>query len=291
MKRKLQVLAATVVLAATAGTAQARIQDAMDGNSEFIFSAYDINVGRGYTYDLENSGWVTNADVRFTDFVGSDGGVAVTPTGAVVMTPNASGTFFDILLPGFAGFLANVTLSDVLWNLAAGDSKGRKQMLTTLQDPGSNLLKNGKISDAVGRINQYVGAVNGYGTHYGFDVADDGWATTVAGDGTAYSGNTPTWGHAIGNQCNFTGCNTTAGLGGSTNLYMFYQTSTSVLSSNGGLVKLHWNGNPVFGQVYEASDGYHLRIAAVPEPSSYAMLLGGLGLLGFMARRRLGHRA
>ncbi len=30
------------------------------------------------------------------------------------------------------------------------------------------------------------------------------------------------------------------------------------------------------------------RIAAVPEPESYAMLLGGLALLGFMARRRTG---
>ncbi|AZP14594.1 PEP-CTERM sorting domain-containing protein [Undibacterium parvum] len=27
-------------------------------------------------------------------------------------------------------------------------------------------------------------------------------------------------------------------------------------------------------------------IPAIPEPSSYAMLLGGLGLFGFLARRR-----
>ena len=32
--------------------------------------------------------------------------------------------------------------------------------------------------------------------------------------------------------------------------------------------------------------GEHLVVSAVPEPETYAMMLGGLGLLGFMARRR-----
>jgi hypothetical protein len=29
-----------------------------------------------------------------------------------------------------------------------------------------------------------------------------------------------------------------------------------------------------------------LNLAPVPEPATYGMLLGGLGLLGYMARRR-----
>jgi hypothetical protein len=32
--------------------------------------------------------------------------------------------------------------------------------------------------------------------------------------------------------------------------------------------------------------GEHLVVSAVPEPQTYALMLGGLGLLGFMARRR-----
>lgn len=32
--------------------------------------------------------------------------------------------------------------------------------------------------------------------------------------------------------------------------------------------------------------GEHLVVSAVPEPQTYAMMLGGLGLLGFMARRK-----
>jgi hypothetical protein len=42
------------------------------------------------------------------------------------------------------------------------------------------------------------------------------------------------------------------------------------------------NGNQKVGSMM----GAQLPVAAVPEPQTYAMMLGGLGLLGFMARRR-----
>ena len=42
----------------------------------------------------------------------------------------------------------------------------------------------------------------------------------------------------------------------------------------------------VGGDVYSGAVLDNVAIKAVPEPETYAMMLGGLGLLGFMARRR-----
>ena len=41
-----------------------------------------------------------------------------------------------------------------------------------------------------------------------------------------------------------------------------------------------------YGIAGELVQGGQLYVAAVPEPESYAMLLAGLGLIGFAARRR-----
>lgn len=51
-------------------------------------------------------------------------------------------------------------------------------------------------------------------------------------------------------------------------------------SFSGLVSSIEWAGNPGFVQVST------LTISPVPEPETYAMLLAGLGLLGFAARRR-----
>jgi hypothetical protein len=42
----------------------------------------------------------------------------------------------------------------------------------------------------------------------------------------------------------------------------------------------------VFSSVYAQVDNINLSVAAVPEPETYALMLAGLGLVGFVARRR-----
>ena len=52
---------------------------------------------------------------------------------------------------------------------------------------------------------------------------------------------------------------------------------------------ISWSGNTLDLGLIARDPGDHLRvITAVPEADSYAMLLAGLGLVGLIARRRLG---
>ena len=53
------------------------------------------------------------------------------------------------------------------------------------------------------------------------------------------------------------------------------------LYSGSGLV-----ANITAGSSYTASSGDVLRVAAVPEPEIYGMMAAGLGLMGFMVRRK-----
>ncbi len=70
---------------------------------------------------------------------------------------------------------------------------------------------------------------------------------------------------------------TSAGFSGliAGNVYTLHVTGTGLASQ----------GNAGSGSYY-LGDKYAVSIAAVPEPESYAMFMSGIGLLGFMARRR-----
>lgn len=96
----------------------------------------------------------------------------------------------------------------------------------------------------------------------------------------------------------WTGANTTAANGGeylklqtralnsngtiNSNSMVWVDPSISTLMSGGGLGVSRDADALTYGQLQDLG----WTIAAVPEPSTYAMLLAGLGMIGFVARRR-----
>jgi uncharacterized protein YjbJ (UPF0337 family) len=281
MNFKMKTLAVAAIAAmAMSGAAEARIQDGTTGNSELVFSAWDGAVG--YTLDL-------NTILTLNDLVAggaADGLFAVSPPATVAASLIGSdGVIFDQLLTNFVGFN---DLGNVQWNLAAGDSISRYRFLTTLGDSAADMnISNNNIKNAVTAFNGYVGGANGKSTD-NVTMAVDGYANTVLADGVAYAGNMgDNWAGKVND--------TTSLLGASTSLWvlgMNNSSTTGIAGSTTGYINqlMTFDGRAVSASTYLADDGYHLRIAAdvaaVPEADTWAMMLAGLGLMGFIARRR-----
>ena len=93
------------------------------------------------------------------------------------------------------------------------------------------------------------------------------------------------------------GCSagTTGGLSGGVNSYTSAAAYDYLAIHFGqGELVFHWAAPVAAGTTFTVAglpkdlSNYRAFISAVPEPEPYAMLLAGLGLLGFLARRRQG---
>ena len=70
------------------------------------------------------------------------------------------------------------------------------------------------------------------------------------------------------------------------NPYVSYTFDLSSLLASGGTYTLRFASVTNEDQLQLGIDNVSLNVMPVPEPESYAMLLAGLGLMGFVARRR-----
>jgi hypothetical protein len=287
MKFKLNSLVAAVVLSATAMSANAAISS-NNGNSEFVFSAWDADTGVGYTYDL-------NWDKFLNDLVGID--QTANSAGNVTLLNNAkvassligsNGAIFDDVLTGLP--FAGASLANAQWNLAAYDNVGRTRLLITQDANGSaHTPSNNQGKAAVTLLGAYAPAANGFMVD---QLAEDSYAITVSGDLAAYAGNS---GSAYNNNLS----DTTNVFGATSNLFFIAQASQ--VANNGAQASLvqqltSVNSGAVTAETYLLNDEWRLRIGGglrevaavpeVPEPETYAMMLMGIGMLGFMARRR-----
>ncbi len=270
MNFKFKTLVATLILS-SAFSANAAI-DSNFGNSELVFSAFDSSTGQGYTYDL-------NFNKFLNDFVGADLATSANSallTNAVVQTSmiGTNGVIFDDALTG----LPFTTAGNVQWNLAAFDNVGRTRLLTT---SATNVFSsnNNQVKSGVTAFAAYVSNNNGNIAV----AADDTFALSVEADGVAYAG-------LLGNNFNNNLSQTTVGLGQSANLW-FLAPATQANSASASLSQqlFTFNGDSVVASTYLQDGAWRLNVssvAAVPEAETNVMMLAGLGLIGFIARRR-----
>ncbi|WP_018413450.1 PEP-CTERM sorting domain-containing protein [Methyloversatilis thermotolerans] len=277
---KTKLIAAAVAFGMS-GIAGASITGGSTNNTEFVFSAYDSVTGVGYTFDLADAGFdsLFGSNVRMNSLIGSTNTPSIVTT-TLLATPE-SGIIFDYALPSFSEFAGQVNLTNLQWNLVSADTSGTKRIIQTVANAPTSTLDNAAIVSAVTQFDIYTGAVNGKGTNVGGVVTDDGYAITTVSDGAAYAGNLK------GNFAGF-GYQANGSLDDVLSLYVVSSTSTTSNTNAGRYAALtDADDMQVVAKVYMAEDGlYHLQIAVVPEPETYAMLLAGLGLLGFVARRK-----
>jgi len=244
-----QILAATLVAAASV-PAVASIALPNTGNGELFLVMWDQVDTVSYTKDL---------GIRMDSF-----------------DKNAP-LSFALNDDKFAGFLAvaNTTASDIKFAVMAGDSTGTRRIFSTV-DNAATPLNNQQLTNSTGWMNTYANnqvTVSANTTHAGgidvngtsFDVAPN-QAYFGAQNGATFQNNASGWTNSslVGSQAMFRSFTSDGTAGGR-------QTLRSDLA---------------FMRVSESPNGYTLSVSAVPEPGSIAMMLAGLGAVGWIARRR-----
>jgi hypothetical protein len=286
MKFNLKALVAAVALSATAMSANAALDsgNTLGIGSELAFSAYDVTTGIGYTYDLNWNKYLN--DIVGVDQAANTAGNATLLANAKVASSliGAGGVIYDDVLTGLP-FGADT--SNVQWYLGAYDSQGRTRLLTTKDSTDATAY-----SSTSNQVKTAVTIFSGYAPSSDAFIVDpaavanydlDAYAVTAETNGAAYAGNA---GNAFNNNIK----DMTNLMGSQSFMYLLAQSTQA--SSNIAALQTQLtavNGDKIVAKTYQQGGVWRLNIsavAAVPEPESYAMFLAGLGLMGFIARRR-----
>lgn len=261
---KKTLVAAAIAAMAMSGAANAAMNTTASGDSSLIVTLLDTSAGVSATFDLGSSKSTFNQAANSIWNVAGGNYASAWSSFSTAVAGNFANTQYAV----FAGD-------------ALGAASGDQSMFTTVASTWTN-VSNTTLSNMQASLDTYITANNALNNHN--TVADGASFATSATGGSAYAGVGPAYGTAgkIGNA----GGDTNALLGTNMNVWNIARNGTAGLT-NATATKLSVAGfNPYFNLTNTGALSY-TAVAAVPEADTYAMFLAGLGLMGFIARRRM----
>ncbi|MDP3609257.1 MAG: PEP-CTERM sorting domain-containing protein [Methylophilus sp.] len=271
MKFQLKALAAAMVLAA-AVPAQAAMQEGGSGNSSLTVAVYDSSTGYGGLFDLGKS--YSDFNKVGTSFANSN--------------VDAVGTNFswDLTTGDYAaawnGLLASVNPANLFFTVIAvdtiGTGAGNRGLISTLNTDSVETITGPNLSTLTNNWNSYlIEAQVTAPIFQNHSVVENGASYGNQGLGTTAQ-------YFLNNKPNGRG-NISGGLIGSTlDVYQVVSGASNIAAStysifgNGAAFTLAANGL----LTYTTND----PVVVVPEADTWAMMLLGLGFMGFAARRK-----
>ena len=268
MKFQLKALAVAAILAA-ALPAQAATDSAVSGNSSLILAVYDTTANISALFDLGKN--YSDFNVAGASFANS----GVTNAGTSFSWNLASGDY----AAAWSLFNLTATLPNIKYAVVAQDNTGSgaggRGLISTYASFATNPTT-GQLGTIATNFDSYQ-LGNGLGSNVTYEnhsvVANGG---SVSSAGSSYAPN------YFQNSKNFSlGPIAVGAIGGDLGVFQYtsaattFVTPTLTVFGNGAKFNLASNGSLVYSTV-----------AAVPEADTWAMMMLGLGFMGFVARRK-----
>lgn len=255
MNFKMKTLVVALALTASAG-ANAAIDTGSTGNGSLVLSVLDSADNTSVAFDLGSLMSTFNSGVSQSWNLAS----------------NANYSAGWSVLSGDTNFASSV------WGVQAADNSGSgvggKNLLTTVAGPGTGTFSSTMLTTGLASFsNTYLAAQASNATINGL-----AYITTTGTASTAYAGGATAYG-TTNKFAAQTGSPFIAGALGGTFAFENFASQSSGLTAAGITV--------LPGTFSLASNGIlTYTVAAVPEADTWMMMMAGLGLMGFIARRR-----